>query len=80
MRLNQVARHDLLEGQRRDRKGVLRFHAGVPHEDREIVTEHSRGMRAAGVARAGCRCYGCGGGSGRGGGKLVDQNSASWTH
>jgi hypothetical protein len=46
------------------------------HEDVEVVTEHYRGAHAAGVARSGFRCYGRGGGSGRGGGRSVDPGLA----
>jgi len=43
------------------------------HQDVEIVTEHYRGAHAAGVARAGFRCYGRGG---RGGGRGFDPRVA----
>jgi hypothetical protein len=46
------------------------------HEDVEIVTEHYRGAHAASVARAGFRCYGRGGGSGRNGGRGFDPGVA----
>src|SRR5439155_25459818 len=46
------------------------------HEDVEIVTEHYRGAHAANVARAGFRCYGRFGGSGRSGGRSVDPRVA----
>jgi hypothetical protein len=46
------------------------------HEDVEVVTEHYRGAHAARVARSGFRCYGRGGGSGRGGGRSVDPGLA----
>ena len=45
------------------------LHGREQHEDVEVVTEHYRGAHAAGVARAGFRCYGRGGG-GRGGPSL----------
>ena len=46
------------------------------HEDVEVVTEHYRGAHAASVARAGFRCYGRGGGSGRTGGRGFDPRLA----
>jgi hypothetical protein len=46
------------------------------HEDVEVVTEHYRGAHAASVARAGFRCYGRGGGSGRSGGRGFDPRVA----
>jgi hypothetical protein len=46
------------------------------HEDVEVITEHYRGAHAAGVARSGFRCYGRGGGSGRGGGRSFDPGVA----
>jgi hypothetical protein len=46
------------------------------HEDVEVVTEHYRGAHAASVARAGFRCYGRGGGSGRSGGSGFDPGVA----
>lgn len=46
------------------------------HEDVEVVTEHYRGAHAASVARAGFRCYGRGGGSGRSGGSAFDPGFA----
>jgi hypothetical protein len=46
------------------------------HEDVEVVTEHYRGAHAASVARAGFRCYGRGGGSGRSGGHGFDPRVA----
>jgi hypothetical protein len=46
------------------------------HEDVEVVTEHYRGAHAASVARAGFRCYGRGGGSGRSGGRGFDPGVA----
>ena len=46
------------------------------HEDVEIVTEHYRGAHAASVARAGFRCYGRSGGSGRRGGRGFDPRVA----
>jgi len=41
------------------------LHGRDHHEDVEVVTEHYRGAHAASVARAGFRCYGRGGSSGR---------------
>jgi len=46
------------------------------HEDVELVTEHYRGAHARSVARAGFRCYGRAGGSGRSGGRSVDPRVA----
>jgi hypothetical protein len=46
------------------------------HEDVEVVTEHYRGAHAASVARAGFRCYGRGGDSGRSGGRGFDPRVA----
>ena len=46
------------------------------HEDVEVVTEHYRGAHAASVARAGFRCYGRSGGSGRRGGRGFDPRVA----
>jgi hypothetical protein len=46
------------------------------HEDVEVVTEHYRGAHARGVARAGFRCYGGSGGSGRSGGRGFDPRVA----
>jgi hypothetical protein len=46
------------------------------HEDVEVVTEHYRGAHAASVARAGFRCYGRGGGTGRRGGRGFDPRVA----
>ena len=46
------------------------------HEDVEVVTEHYRGAHAASVARAGFRCYGRIGGTGRSGGRGVDPRVA----
>lgn len=46
------------------------------HEDVEVVTEHYRGAHAASVARAGFRCYGSGGGTGRSGGRGFDPRVA----
>jgi hypothetical protein len=42
----------------------------------EVVTEHYRGAHAASVARAGFRCYGRGGGTGRSGGRGFDPRVA----
>jgi hypothetical protein len=46
------------------------------HEDVEVVTAHYRGAHAASVARAGFRCYGRVGGSGRRGGRGFDPRVA----
>jgi hypothetical protein len=46
------------------------------HEDVEVITEHYRGAHAASVARAGFRCYGRCGGTGRGGGRGFDPRVA----
>jgi hypothetical protein len=46
------------------------------HEDVEIVTGHYRGAHAASVARAGFRCYGRVGGTGRRGGRGFDPRVA----
>jgi hypothetical protein len=46
------------------------------HEDIEVVTEHYRGAHAESVARAGFRCYGRSGGSGRRGGRGFDPRVA----
>jgi len=46
------------------------------HEDVEVVTEHYRGAHAANVARAGFRCYGRSGESGRRGGRGFDPRVA----
>jgi hypothetical protein len=52
------------------------LHGRDRHEDIEVVTEHYRGGHAASVARAGFRCYGGGGGSGRSGGRPFDPRVA----
>jgi hypothetical protein len=52
------------------------LHGRDYQEDVEVVTEHYRGAHAAGVARAGFRCYGRGGGSGRSGGRGLDPRMA----
>jgi hypothetical protein len=52
------------------------LHGRDHHQDVEVVTEHYRGAHAASVARAGFRCYGCGGGSGRSGGRGFDPRVA----
>ena len=52
------------------------LHGRDHHEDVEVVTEHYRGAHAASVARAGFRCYGRGGGSGRSGGRGLDPHVA----
>jgi hypothetical protein len=52
------------------------LHGRDHHEDVEVVTEHYRGAHAASVARAGFRCYGRGGGSGRSGGRRPDPRVA----
>ena len=52
------------------------LHGRDHHEDVEVVTEHYRGAHAASVARAGFRCYGRGGGSGRSGGRGPDPRVA----
>ncbi len=52
------------------------LHGRDHHEDVEVVTEHYRGAHAASVARAGFRCYGRGGGSGRTGGRGFDPRLA----
>lgn len=52
------------------------LHGRDRHEDVEVVTEHYRGAHAASVARAGFRCYGRGGGSGRSGGRGFDPRVA----
>src|SRR5437879_12703709 len=52
------------------------LHGRDHHEDVEVVTEHYRGTHAASFARAGFRCYGRGGGSGRSGGRGLDPRVA----
>lgn len=52
------------------------LHGRERHEDVEVVTERYRGAHAASVARAGFRCYGRGGGSGRSGGRAFDPRVA----
>ena len=52
------------------------LHGRDHREDVEVVTEHYRGAHAASVARAGFRCYGRGGGSGRSGGRGPDPRIA----
>jgi hypothetical protein len=52
------------------------LHGRDHHEDVEVVTEHYRGAHAASVARAGFRCFGRGGGSGRTGGRGFDPRLA----
>lgn len=52
------------------------LHGRDHHEDVEVVTEHYRGAHAASVARAGFRCYGRCGGSGRSGGRGFDPRVA----
>jgi hypothetical protein len=52
------------------------LHGRDHHEDVEVVTEHYRGAHAASVARAGFRCYGRSGGSGRSGGRGLDPRVA----
>jgi hypothetical protein len=52
------------------------LHGRDHHQDVEVVTEHYRGAHAASVERAGFRCYGRGGGSGRSGGRGFDPRVA----
>ncbi|MEX2273707.1 MAG: hypothetical protein WD690_19735 [Vicinamibacterales bacterium] len=52
------------------------LHGRDQHEDVEVVTEHYRGAHAVSVARAGFRCYGRGGGTGRSGGRGFDPHVA----
>ena len=55
---------------------IREMHGRDEHEDVEVATEHYRGAHAASVARAGFRRHGCGGGSGRSGGRGLDPHVA----